>query len=449
MKKIILSALAVALMAIPAVQAQKVNKAALLSKIEKSDADIADAKKGARAATWINRGNTFYDVAVAPTAGIFVGMESTLLQLAVGAPTATEKATLPAGEFDAWVYPYFTAYIKEGKVATWKQTQWVLKDAPEKAIEAYNKALELDMKSTEKVKAGLKQVSDFCAQAGNLGLDTGDSADAADAYALAYKAQSSPANGTPADASLLYNAGYLRTADGATNPASFPIASDFLNKALELGYTDKEGNIYYYLFHSYYGQRETDPSFIEKGKQALLTGVEKFPKNERIIDGLMQLYTLEEGVGNPADLVALIDAAIAENPENTDLWFGRGRIYNAMKNYDESIASFKKVAELKPELFEGNYWTGVFYVLKGEEMLQKLNDRPYSSQAAYDEDRKGVNDVYREAIPWLEKAYQINPNDVNTLEFLKSITYLLRDEQGMMDKYNKYDVLYKEAKGEM
>lgn len=37
----------------------------------------------------------------------------------------------------------------------------------------------------------------------------------------------------------------------------------------------------------------------------------------------MQLYTSEEGVGDPADLVTLIDSAIADNPENVDLWFGR------------------------------------------------------------------------------------------------------------------------------
>lgn len=61
MKKTFLTAFAALLVAIPAVQAQKVNKSGLLTKIEKSDADIADAKKGAKAATWINRGKAFYE----------------------------------------------------------------------------------------------------------------------------------------------------------------------------------------------------------------------------------------------------------------------------------------------------------------------------------------------------------------------------------------------------
>ena len=448
MKKVFLTVLAVMLVAVPAVQAQKVNKSALVSKIEKSDADIADAKKGAKAATWINRGKAFYEAAIEPTKSLFVNMDAAMLKLAVGEPASTESVTLVNVPYEAWVYPWFTAYIKDGKIATWSQTQWVIEDAPAKAIEAYNKAYEMAPKTADKVKEGLKQISDFCSQVGNTGIDTGNYADAADAYALAFEAQSSPAHGNPEPA-LLYYAGYLRTVDGAANPASYVIGADYLNKALDLGYNDEEGNIYYYLFHCYYGQKDADKANVLKAKDALVAGIKKFPKNERILDGLVQLYTNpEDSVGDPADLVALIDAAIESNPENVDLWFGRGRIFFALKQYDESIASFQKVVELKPELFEGNYYLGVFYTIKADEMNKVMNEKQYSSQTAYDTDLKEVNAVYMEAVPWFEKAYEMKKDDVNTLDFLKSICFRLRDEEGMMDKYNKYNTLLKEAKGE-
>ena len=446
MKKTILTALAALLVAVPAVQAQKVNKEALLAKIEKSDADIANEKKAAKAATWINRGKAFYEVAIEPTKSLFVNMEATMLKLAVGEPKSTEKVTLNGAEYDAWVYNYFTAYIKDNKVATWKQTRWVMKDAPEKAIEAYNKAYELDPKTADKVKEGLKQVSDFCSQAGNTGIDSGDYAAAAKAYVTAYEAQSSPAYGE-ADPALLYYAGYLLTVDGANNPKSFVQGGKLLTQAIDKGYADEEGNVYYYLFHCLYGQKDADKANVMKAKDALLTGIEKFPKNERILDGLMQLYTSEEGVGNPADLVALIDKAIQDNPENVDLWFGRGRIFYALKDYDQSIDSFKKVVELKPDMFEGNYYLGVFYTIKGDALNKEMNEKQYSSQAAYDADLKGVNDVYMAAVPWFEKAHQIKPEDLDTLEFLKSLCFRLRDEPGIMDKYNTYNALYKQVKG--
>ncbi|MCD8034521.1 MAG: tetratricopeptide repeat protein [Alistipes sp.] len=447
MKKTILTALAALLVAVPAVQAQKVNKEALLAKIEKSDADIANEKKATKAATWLNRGKAFYEVAIEPTKSLFVNMDAAMLKLAVGEPKSAEKQTLNGVEYDAWVYPYFTAYVKDNKVATWKQTRWVMKDAPAKAIEAYNKAYELDSKMAEKVKEGLKQVSDFCLQAGNTGIDSGDYAEAAKAYVTAYKAQSSPAYGE-ADPALLYYAGYLLTVDGANNPKSFVQGAKLLTQAIEKGYADEEGNIYYYLFHCLYGQKEADKANVMKAKDALLTGIEKFPKNERILDGLMQLYTSEEGVGDPADLIALIDKAIQDNSSNVDLWFGRGRIFYALKDYDQSIDSFKKVVELKPDMFEGNYYLGVFYTIKGDALNKEMNEKQYSSQAAYNADLKGVNDIYMAAVPWFEKAHQLKTDDIDTLEFLKSLCFRLRDEPGIMEKYNTYNDLYKKAKGE-
>ena len=433
MKKTFLTAFAALLVAIPAVQAQKVNKSGLLTKIEKSDADIADAKKNAKASTWINRGKALYEAAVEPTKSLFVNMDAAMLKLAVGEPSATKQVTLLNVPYEAWEYPYFIAYIKDGKVVTWTQTDWVLKEAPAMAIEAYNKAYEIDPKSAAKVKDGLQQISDFCSQVGNTGIDTGEYVAAADAYATAFQAQSSPAYGAAADPALLYYAGYLRTVDGSAHPSSFGQGAEYLKKAIDLGYTDEEGNIYYYLFHCYYGLKNVSQDNVMLAKDALITGIGKFPKNERILDGLMQLYTAEEGVGDPADLVTLIDSAIADNPENVDLWFGRGRIFYALKNYDESIASFKKVVELKPDLFEGNYYLGVFYTIKADEMNKVMNEKQYSSQTAYDTDLKEVNAVYMDAVPWFEKAYELKKDDVNTLDFLKSICFRLRDEQAVTD----------------
>ena len=114
-------AAAAALLAIPAAEAQKVNKEATLSKLEKSDADIANPKKNAKAATWINRGRVYYDAAAEPTANLFAPMETTLLKLSVGDPTSTEEVTLNGSKAIAWNYPYFIAYERDGKIVAWKQ----------------------------------------------------------------------------------------------------------------------------------------------------------------------------------------------------------------------------------------------------------------------------------------------------------------------------------------
>ena len=225
------------------------------------------------------------------------------------------------------------------------------------------------------------------------------------------------------------------------------VAPGGVNDALAAGYTDEAGDVYYYLFHSYYGQKDKDAAFLIKAKDALLAGIEKFPKNEKILDGLMQLYTSEEGVGDPADLVGMIDKSLESDPDNVDLWFGRGRVFYKLKNYDETINSFKKVVELKPDLYEGNYYLGLFYTVKADAMNTEMGQKNYRSQSEYDADLKEVNVVHMAALPYFEKAHQLKPDDVDAVDYIKSISFRLRDEPGMMDKYNEYNELLKKMKG--
>ncbi len=444
----ILVALAAVLLAVPAVEAQKVNKSAIVGKLQKSDADIADAKKNAKASTWMNRGKVYYEAAVAPTKDVFVGMETMMLKMTAGEPQSVGQETLAGVAYESWVYPFVTVYVKDGKVATWTETQTVYEGAGQVAVEAYLKALSMDQKQAEKVKEGMQQLANYYSQLGNTSLDAARYADAADGYLNAHNILSNPVMGEKQDGTLIYYAGYLRTMDGANNPESFVKGAKHLEDALAMNYADDEGHIYYYLFHCYYGQKDADKAFILKSKDALLAGIEKFPSNERILEGLMSLYTTEEGVGDPQDLVAMLDGQLAQNPTSVDLWFGRGRLFYALKDYEKSIESFQKVAELKPELYEGWFYLGLFYTLRGDQQNNVINEKQYTSQAAYDADLEAVNAIYRQAIPAFEKALEIQPNNVDTLESLKAICFRLRDEAGMMDKYNKYNEAWKAAKGQ-
>ncbi|MBO5350302.1 MAG: tetratricopeptide repeat protein [Alistipes sp.] len=448
MKRMILVALAAVLLAVPAVEAQKVNKSAIVGKLQKSDADIADAKKNAKASTWMNRGKVYYEAAVAPTKDVFVGMETMMLKMTAGEPQSVGQETLAGVAYESWVYPFVTVYVKDGKVATWTETQTVYEGAGQVAVEAYLKALSMDQKQAEKVKEGMQQLANYYSQLGNTSLDAARYADAADGYLNAHNILSNPVMGEKQDGTLIYYAGYLRTMDGANNPESFVKGAKHLEDALAMNYADDEGNIYYYLFHCYYGQKDADKAFILKSKDALLAGIEKFPSNERILEGLMSLYTTEEGVGDPQDLVAMLDGQLAQNPTSVDLWFGRGRLFYALKDYEKSIESFQKVAELKPELYEGWFYLGLFYTLRGDQQNNVINEKQYTSQAAYDADLEAVNAIYRQAVPAFEKALEIQPNSVDTLESLKAICFRLRDEAGMMDKYTKYNEAWKAAKGQ-
>lgn len=147
-----------------------------------------------------------------------------------------------------------------------------------------------------------------------------------------------------------------------------------------------------------------------------------------------------------AEAVPLINEAVKRNPTNADFWTTRGQIFYYLKNLDECIASYVKVVELKPDMFTDCYLLGTLYFLKGDDMREKMNNRSYNTQTAYEEDSKKVNEVYKKALHWLEKAHQLQPKHLDAVNMLKSLSFYLRDEAGMMEKYYKYKALSNQLK---
>ncbi len=448
MKKLIFAVMAVMVMAAPMANAQKVNKDATLAKLAKADADVADAKKGSKAATWINRGKAYYAAASAATKDIYVGMSIADLELALGkADSIADGVVVGDKTLSEFTYPWLKIYIAAGVVDAWIPTQTIKdEDLAAVALDSYNKAYEMDNKTASKLAEGLKQLESYYSQNGNVYMEATRYAEAAYAYAQAYKVQESPAFTGQKDPSYLYYAGYLYTIDGATNNASYVKGAEMLTKALEAGYTDPDGNIYYYLYHCYYGQTDSSVRLanLQRAKDLLMEGLAKFPKNDRIVEGLINVYTSDSQVGDPTELIKMVDGALERDPKNKDMWFGRGRIFYSMKNYDESIASFKKVVELDPNDAQSTYFLGYFYIAKGDALNDEINKRDYKSMAAYNEDQKAVTAIYMEAVPYLEKAHELNPSDFATIETLKVLCFRLRDEAGMMEKYEKYNKTYEE-----
>lgn len=450
MKKVLFMAVALLTLATTA-SAQRVNTAAELKKLEKAEADAANPKKNTKAATWVAYGNAYTNAYIAPTKELSRGVPEQMLMMNVGQPLDAFYGEFAGEQAIVVSYEYVDVYIINGMIQGWNQKKALGENLAIKAIEAYEKAYAMDSKQEAKIAAGAAPLVNRLMENGDALNNLGDVLGAAEAFELAYRAQSMvPSLG--ADANSLFNAGMLyaiaaSTAEGDDAQASFKKCEEVLNKALSVGYSDATGNIYYYLFHSYYGQKESDREvYLAKAKEALLTGIQLYPKNTVILDGLMQFYTAEEGVGDPAELVEMIENSLKEDPTNYDLWFGRGRVYNAMKNYEECIKSFKKCTELRPTEYEPNFYTGYFIIEKANAALNELNSNTDIDYEQYGVENAKINLIFAEAIPWLEKAHEANPTDFSAIEYLNQLCYRVRDLDGMMDKYNKYHALYMEMR---
>lgn len=445
MKKLIVILAAAALFAVPAM-AQKVNSAALTAKITKSEADANDAKKNAKASTWMALGKAYSDAILAPTKDLFSNLDQTMLTFTMGGqPTGTTEEN----GFTVLSYPWVKVYLKGKMVKGWTQTKDIQEGMYDKVVAAYTKALELDPNSAAKVKQACDILVNFYAQQGNANIEINNYAVAQQAYINAAQIQQLSCY-TAKEPQYWFLAGQLCAFLGAEDGKYFAAGQKYLEKARELGYKDETGNVFYFLFHCYYGQRAADKENLIKAKNALLEGISLFPKNDKILDGLMQLYTAEEGVGDPAEIVALIDKALAEAPDNADLWFGRGRIFFKLKNFDECINCFKKIDELKPNDYDTNFYLGYFHIAKGDEYNREFNSKveSFTSQAEYDAALKNVMNAYVVAVPYLEKAHELKKDNADCLQTLKELCFRVRNEPGMMDKYNKYNAELKALRGQ-
>ena len=88
--------------------------------------------------------------------------------------------------------------------------------------------------------------------------------------------------------------------------------------------------------------------------------------------------------------------------------------------------------------FASLYAAGMDYIAKGDKLEKEINAKEYKSQSDYKADMQNVNNHYKSAMSALESAYELNPQHKPTVQSLYMIAFRLRDESGMMAKYEKY-----------
>ena len=455
MKRLIFAVMAIMVMATPVVNAQKVNKQVLLDKIANAEAATKDAKKGKKAATWISLGDAYFKAASEPTKELFREAKYADVEVAMGLPESKNDGVVLNGvTYSELVYPWVKIYVVNNIVVTWEQTQFVKEgDLVMEAFNAYMKAYELDNKQAGKVELALSRLANFYLKTGDAFQDSAKWGAAAENFYKAYFIKSHSATKTVDDAKYVYYAGYLWVLDGnagSKSQASYKKAVEAFDKALAAGYADEKGDIYQFMYHAYNGQTDSAvrEANLQRAKQLLMEGLAKFPSNDNIIAALIDVYTAGDNMGDPSELIDMIDAALKRDPKNRDMWFGRGKVFYNLRNYDESIVSFKKVIELEPTNAQATFFIGYFYIGKGDALSEEINKRDYKSSADWKADSQKVTEVYKEGVPYLEKAYELNPKDFSTVETLKILTFRLREEEGMMDKYTKYNKLYEEMKAQ-
>ena len=142
MKKLFFLVAAMFVLALPAANAQKVNTAKELAKLEKADADVLDAKKGVKASTWVARANTYTNAYILPTKELGQGIPIQVVQMNAGNPLNGFEGEFQGMPSIVYQYEYVDVYIDPttGFIQGWEQKLAIKENIAETAIESMAKA---------------------------------------------------------------------------------------------------------------------------------------------------------------------------------------------------------------------------------------------------------------------------------------------------------------------
>ncbi len=133
--------------------------------------------------------------------------------------------------------------------------------------------------------------------------------------------------------------------------------------------------------------------------------------------------------GKMDQALVYLDQALA-NDEQIQYLQLKASIFDMQKRYEDAIAVYDHALQLDPDNADLWYNYGVIYVEIGNDLNDKAS---YLGAKEYKLARMEIEENFKKALPYFEKAYQLQPDNFTYKRQLRSLYYRL----GMTDKYNE------------
>lgn len=290
------------------------------------------------------------------------------------------------------------------------------------AAKSYQKAVELDEKgkftNSLKIKMQLL-INDLSEQAINAFNELNYNKALA-SFEQVLAIQDNPvykeASSNAVDTAIIFNAGLA-----AFKAEQYDKAIEFYTKAAHYKYSGSR--TYEYLALSYLAKTDT------MGALAVMQeGLQEYQDNSSLLDQVIDIYIAMNKID---DAMKYLDMAISRKANNETLYFVRGNLFVKLKNSEEAVKCYEKAIALKPDFMDAYFNLGNIYYNRGVKQIELANEVPSSELQKYEQEKFKADMEFKTALPFLEKAYEINDSDRMTLESLKNVYYRLQ----MLDKH--------------
>ncbi len=220
------------------------------------------------------------------------------------------------------------------------------------------------------------------------------------------------------DTVIIFNAGLA-----AYNAENYDKAIEYYKQAAATGYN--EARTYSLIANAYQLKKDTLGALT-----TLQEGFEKYPEDNVVLTSMIQIYL---NMNKTEDAMRYLSMAIEKEPNNATYHFAQGTLYEKMNNNTKAIESYDKAIKADPSMFNAYYNMGALYYNEGVKQIEVANAVPTNKNEEYEAELKKADEWFKKALPYMEKCYELKPDDNMTKESLKNLYYRLKD----MDNYNK------------
>lgn len=168
-------------------------------------------------------------------------------------------------------------------------------------------------------------------------------------------------------------------------------------------------------------------------------GRKRFETNQDLIKEELYLY---ESQGKTDVLLQKLTEALEYDPGNELLLKVRAQIYESMREYDKAEVDYKAVLEYDEYNFDANYAVGAMFFNAGVAYNADANKLSFKETTKIDALNKKADGEFARALPYLEKALEVKPDDGSTMQALKQLYVRLN----MTEKYQEIKALIDASK---
>lgn len=269
------------------------------------------------------------------------------------------------------------------------------------ASSALKKATELDKEGQNKEK--IQNAGKLLAQ---YSLNKGVREFQSKSYSEAYGSFNSALTALPGDTTLTYYAGL-----SAMLAKDYPNAIQKYTQLLNTNYSLLE-DVYSNLSVLYATQKDTASAIRIAGE-----GAKKFPKSSSLATREIEFSLM---TGKQKEIISKIEDQSQKEPNNKLYPYYLGIAYNAAKDYPKAEAAYKKAIAIDPNYADANINLSGLIMNNGIEIYNKANKLPTSKQTEYKAMMNKANAEFDRALPYLQKATELDPKSRLALENLRT-----------------------------